>query len=227
MAKDFFDADLVERNAAAPATPAAGGARGADGDRSFFERQKRELPEQVGQASDEIERLRLRQEELERRKQALVEQRRRIEAYERGRRELLEKLGRSAVMVVREGEQAARMAALCSETGAHFQKLHQELEAIAPERWPEAEYDRELTQALAQIEAAGVEYRRALDRINASSWQRAPEGGAGADPLAGVAAGGGAAPHTFTQWMAAGFAFCLPLLTLAALLALIYLLKKG
>jgi hypothetical protein len=227
MAKDFFDSDLIERGAAAPANAAAGNARAPDGERSFFERQKHELPEQVGQTSDEIERLRLRQEELERRKQALVEQRRRVEAYERGRRELLEKLGRSAVMVVREGEQAARVAALCSETGAHFQKLHQELEAIAPERWSEAEYDRELTQALAQIEAAGTEYRRALDRINASSWHRAPENDAGSDPLAGVAAGGGVAPHTFTQWLAAGFAFCLPLLALVSVLALVYLLKQG
>ncbi len=226
MAKDFFDADLIDRGAAPPA-PAAAGDRATDAERSFFERQKQGLPEQVGQTSDEIERLRLRQEELERRKQALVEQRRRIESYERGRRELLGKLGRSAVMVVREGEQAARVATLCSETGAQFQKLHQEIEAIAPERWAEAEYDRELTQALAQIEAAGTEYRRAIDRIDASSWRRAPEGGAEADPLAGGAPAAGAVPRTFTQWLAAGFAFCLPLLVTVAVLAMIYLLHKG
>ncbi|MDD5705226.1 MAG: hypothetical protein PHR35_04835 [Kiritimatiellae bacterium] len=228
MSKDFYDEDLIATSGGAGGTHAGGPAgtvREAGEHDSFYGRQKRDLPEKVSQATDEIERLRQRQEDLERRKQALVEQRRRIEAYEHGRREMLDKLGRSAVMVVREGEQASRMAALCTETGSLFRKLHQELEGLQPENWPEAEYDKELTQALAQIEAASAEYRRAMDRVNASTWRQGEqERGGGAEGYGG-GAGGNGLPQSFTQWIMAGFAFSLPLLIVVVLLALVYILN--
>ena len=229
MAKTFFDDDLIDqgpdgvadasraRTAATPETP------------SVYSQKKRELPEQVNQATDEIERLRQRQEHLERRKQELVDQRRRIEAFEHNRREMLDKLGRSAVLVVREGEQASRMAALCREVGALFSQLHQEMESFFPERWSEEEYDARLTQALAQVEAAGSEYRRAMDRINALGWSRG--GGKAGDE--GSSLGEGlprerrGPPATFTEWLVAGLAFTLPvILVLGALALLVVLLGK-
>jgi prefoldin subunit 5 len=190
---------------------------------------KRELPEQVNQAADEIERLRQRQENLERRKQELIDQRRRIETFEHNRREMLDKLGRSAVLVVREGEQASRMAALCREVGTLFSQLHQEMESFFPERWTEEEYDARLTQALAQVEAAGSEYRRAMDRINALGWNRG--GGKGGDDVSSLGDGlpreRRGLPSTFTEWLVAGLAFTLPvILVLGALALLVVLLGK-
>jgi hypothetical protein len=226
MSKDFFDDDLAAPGTSVPSSSSSSGAAAEAGQTaaaslSFHERQKQALPEQVSRASDEIERLRQRQEELERRRQALAEQRRRIESYEQGRRKLLEQLGRGGVMVMREGEQASRMAALCGETVSLFQRLRREIEEINPASWPEAEYDTLLTQALTRLEAAANEYRRAMDRINASPWHRAvAEGGAAAE-LPGIGgSAGGAVPRSFVQWLIAGFAFTLPLILLLLALAL-------
>lgn len=218
MAKDFFDEDL----ATPPTTGRSAGEPAGAG--SYFSQQKRQLPEQVSQASDEIERLRQRQDEIERRKQALIEQRRRIEAYEHGRHDLLDKLGRSAVLVVREGEQASRMAALCGETGSLFQGLHQELESIAPEKWSEADYDRELTRALAQVDSASQAYRKAMDRLNASAWHRGNQESAAGELAGAGLQTGTAAPQTFTRWLIAGFAFSLPVILILVALFAIYLL---
>jgi prefoldin subunit 5 len=228
MTKAFVDDDLIDRVPDGAAGASRDLAPGAAEGHSVYSQKKRELPEQVNQAVDEIERLRQRQEHLERRKQELVDQRRRIESFEHNRRDMLDKLGRSAVLVVREGEQASRMAALCTEVGSLFSRLHQEMESFFPERWTEEEYDARLTQALAQVEAAGSEYRRAMDRINALAWNRGDGQGA-----ADAAALGGPAvrerqglPATFTGWLLAGLAFTLPLLLVAsALVALIVLLK--
>ena len=229
MAKTFFDDDLIDqgpdgvadasraRTAATPETP------------SVYSQKKHELPEQVNQATDEIERLRQRQEHLERRKQELVDQRRRIEAFEHNRRDMLDKLRRSAVLVVREGEQASRMAALCGEAGALFSKLHQEMETFFPERWTEEEYDARLTQALAQVEAAGTEYHRTMDRINALGWNRG-DGKAPADDASSLDSlmprGHKGLPATFTGWLLAGLAFTLPLLVVASALLVIHFLLK-
>ncbi len=234
MAKDFIDEDLI-RSRPAPGTephPARTAsdesprpAAAASG--SFFNRRKEQIPEQVSQTSDEIERLRQRQEELERRKQALIEQRRRVEAYEQGRKEVLEKLGRSNVMLEREGEQASRMAAMCTETRTLFQGLQKELAAINPESWGESDFDPELTRALAQIESAALAYRKALDRVNASAWHRGNQEGASAADLAGGGSTGAEAPRAFHHWMLAGFAFSLPLVLIAIVLFVVYMLASG
>lgn len=216
MAKEFFDDDLIDsEHAAASATARTGTALSLAEDHSVYAQKKRELPDQVNQAADEIDRLRQRQESLERRKQELIDQRRRIESFEHNRRDMLDKLGRSTVLVVREGEQASRMAALCTEVSSLFSKLHQEMESFGPERWTEEEYDARLTQALAQVEAAASEYRRAMDRINAMGWNRGGKSGDDGLALDGLApARKGGLPATFVDWLVAGFAFTLPLLIL-------------
>ena len=111
MATDFFDEDLAEAAPAPAPSPAAPAAPGE----SYYERRKREMPEQLTKTGDEIERLKQRQEALERRKQEIIDQRRRVELFEHNRKDLLDKLRRNAVMVVRESEQASRTAALCTE----------------------------------------------------------------------------------------------------------------
>lgn len=229
MSRAFFDDDLIDRGPeGTDETPSAYGDAVQEAP-SVYSRKKSELPEQVNQASDEIERLRQRQESLERRKQELVDQRRRIEAFEYNRRDMLDKLRRSAVLVVREGEQAGRMAALCGEVGALFSKLHQEMETFFPERWTEEEYDARLTQALAQVEAASAEYQRAMNRLNALGW-RSTDGKAPVDDAASleglVPRGRRGQPGTFTGWLLAGFAFTLPLIiTIGILIAVYFLLK--
>ncbi len=220
MATDFFDEDLAGTAAPAPAPAAAPAASGE----SYYERQKRELPEKLSKTGDEIERLKQRQEALERRKQEIIDQRRRVELFEHNRKDLLDKLRRNAVMVVRESEQASRTAALCTEVGGLFSRLHQELEAFAPDSWSEEEYDARLTEALAKVDAATAEYRKAMDQVAAVNWRGAEaprdDGDAPMD-----SAGGG--PRGFGRWFLAGLAFSIPFAVIAAIVLAVVFAMRG
>lgn len=215
MATDFFDDDL---SAAAPVGSAQSDGSSASGE-SFYDRKKRELPEQLTRTGDEIERLKQRQEALERRKQEIIDQRRRVELFEHNRKDLLEKLRRNAVMIVRESEQASRTAALCDEVGNQFSKLHQELESFAPDSWTEEEYDAKLTEALAKLDAATAEYRKSMDRVAAVNWRDAAVNNADSDSALEPVSGG--APRGFGRWLIAGLAFAIPFAVLAAIILVV------
>ena len=221
MATDFFDEDLAETAPTPPPAPATSAAAGE----SYYERRKREMPEQLTKTGDEIERLKQRQEALERRKQEIIDQRRRVELFEHNRKDLLDKLRRNAVMVVRESEQASRTAALCTEVGNLFSRLHGELEAFAPDSWTEEEYDARLTEALAKVDAAGAEYRKAMDQVAAVNWR-------GADAVRDESdnafePGGGNAPRGFGRWFLAGLAFSIPFAILAAIIIAVVFVLRG
>ena len=219
MATDFFDEDLAESAAAKPAAPSP-----APQGESYYERQKRELPEQLSRTGDEIERLKQRQEALERRKQEIIDQRRRVELFEHNRKDLLDKLRRNAVMVVRESEQASRTAALCTEVGNLFSRLHRELEAFAPDSWTEEEYDARLTEALAKVDAASAEYRKAMDQVAAVNWRASD---AAHDDGDGTLDAGGGAPRSFGRWFLAGLAFSIPFAILAAIIIAVVFVLRG
>ncbi len=218
MATDFFDDDLSE------STPPPAASSPAPSGESYYERQRRELPEQLSKTGDEIERLKQRQEALERRKQEIIDQRRRVELFEHNRKDLLDKLRRNAVMVVRESEQASRTAALCNEVGGLFSRLHQELEAFAPDSWSEEEYDARLTEALAKIDAATAEYRKAMDQISAVNWRGADASRDDDDSSLDAI---GDAPRGFGRWFMAGLAFSIPFAILAALIVAIVFFLRG
>lgn len=208
MSTDFVDQDLL--SSVQPTSPEEPKSE------SYYSRHKKELPEELTRNTDELERLRQRQEALERRKQEINDQRRRIELFEHNRRDLLDKLRRNGVMVVREGEMASRMAALCSEVGSLFSRLHTEMESFAPETWQENEYDARLTDALAKVDAATAEYRKSMDRVSAVDWH--------ASALNTASDSSDASPDAsshrgFTHWFLAGLAFSLPLVILLTLAA--------
>ena len=216
MATDFFDDDLAEP---APVDyPAATLNHSSKSNDSYHARQKRELPEAQASTGDEIERLRMRQQELEKRKQEIVEQRHRIELLERNKSDLLEKLRRNNVLVVRQGEQAARAAAICKEAGTRFTQLHQDIDSINPDAWDEADYGANLVNALAKVDSATNEYRAAMDRVAAVDWH-APQG-AMPDVNGLEGPSGSTSSHGFTYWLLAGFAFTLPVIIVFILLAL-------
>ena len=220
MATDFFDEDLAETAPAPQAAPAVSAATGE----SYYERRKREMPEQLTKTGDEIERLKQRQEALERRKQEIIDQRRRVELFEHNRKDLLDKLRRNAVMVVRESEQASRTAALCTEVGNLFSRLHGELEAFAPDSWTEEEYDARLTEALAKVDAAGAEYRKAMDQVAAVNWRGAD---VAHDDSDGSLEQSGGAPRSFGRWLLAGIAFSIPFAILAAIIIVVVFILRG
>lgn len=222
MATDFFDEDLAEpapgeyAAAAAPRAQAAGATA-----ESFHARQKKDLPEAQAAAGDEIERLRMRQQELERRKQEIIDQRHRIDLLERNKADLLGKLRRNAVLVVRQGEQASRAAAICSEAGAGFSRLHRDMEAINPDSWDEEDYEKNLVDALAKVDSAAAEYRAAMDRVASIDWRGGAPGpvrDAAGPEARGVTPG----RRGFAYWLVAGFAFTLPAVVALAIVAVIF-----
>ena len=207
------------RDAAADANPAAE-ASGPGAQESYYATRKRELPESLSVKQDEIERLRLRQEMLEKQKQALAGLRRKLDAFEEGRRDLQEKLGRSAVLLSREEARASRMATLCAESRLRFEQLKADIATQNPENWSEEGFEPALTQALAQIEAARQVYRRTLDRVNASDWQEAGRNTVvPSDAAIGVGTMPASLPKSFRYWLVAGVAFSIvpALLTLLLL----------
>lgn len=201
--------EAARRTLDAPPAPPVPPATEPDPAVSYYASCTRSLPEDLSAKSDEIQRLRMRQETLEKQKQALDVLRRKLDAFAGGRRDLLEKLGRSIVLLSREETRAARMATLCAESRKHFEHLRHELEAQVPDEWSEADFDAALTQALAQVESARQVYRRTLDRVNASDWSlsddRRPALKGRAvddDPVR--------SPAGFGYWFKAGLAFTLP-----------------
>lgn len=154
MASDFVDNDLLRP---APAEPAAGKAAG---DALLYERLKRRVEDDESRASDELERIRKRSEEVERQRQALRALRGKQADFDRSYRELSERVKRHIVLLKGEEEQASRAATVCHETRHRFESLAEELDRIDPESWTEASLETDLTQALAQVESARAVFRK-------------------------------------------------------------------
>ncbi len=194
----------------------------SDAARGRLDRQRSELSHQVGGAAGEIERLRMKQAELEREKQELQQLARKQEDYERGKREMTEKLSRSVVLLEKEREQAVRMAELLAETRERFAEQLTALERIREDEWVDGDFKEELESALAEVDAAKTIYKKALARIEASSWHKSAGSNAAAGPLEPTAEGGAVLPRGFGFWLKAGLAFSLPI---AAVLIVLFLIS--
>lgn len=214
MATDFVDNDLLKP---APAPDAQ--TRGADA--TLYERLKRRVEDDESRASDEIDRIRKRSEDIERQRQVLRALRGKQADFDRSYRETTERLKRHLVLLKGEEEQASRAATVCHETRHRFESLQEELSRIDPESWSEATHESDLTQALAQIEAARAVFRKGLDRVAAIGWRpdesRAPQG---EDALGDTAA----PTRRFVDWLKIGMALTLPLAVVLVVLLAVYLL---
>ena len=219
MASDFVDSDLLR-----PLPPTDAAARTTEGG-STHERIKRRVEDDESRASDELERIRKRTEELERQRQALRALRGKQAEFDRSHRELLERLKRHVVLLKGEEEQASRAATVCHETRHRFEALQEELAHIDPESWSEASLEADLTQALAQIEAARAVFRKGVDRVAAIGWRpdeaRSPQG---EPPLADA----GRPARRFVDWVRIGCALAVPTaVLLALLLAVVWMLARS
>ncbi len=212
MATDFVDDDLLRPMLAPDSTahpPTAG----------RYERTKRRVEEEESRASDELERIRKRSEEIERQRQTLRALKGRQADFDRSFRELGDRLKRHVVLLKDEEEQASRAATVCHEIRMRFESLQEELDRIDPESWDEATHESELTQALAQIEAARAVYRKGVDRVTAIGW-RPDEARV---PQVEDALGDGSVQRRFGDWLKIGVALAIPLALALAILLAIYL----
>jgi len=128
---------------------------------------KNEVDENVAQAVTELERLRKRQEDLEREKRELEELRRKQEEYERGKREMVERFGQSLVTLEKDELQAERLAELLGQTRKRFREMLNEIQAVNEAIWPEERFGDELNKALTLIEDARMEYNKSMSKVDA------------------------------------------------------------
>lgn len=184
MAGNFTDLDLSKR-----LVPADGDAEEHAAGR--LARQKEDIADKVASAAEEIERLRMRQDELEYAKKALQDLNRKQNDYDHGKKEILASLGRSILQMEKDEVRAARMVELLASTRQKFKALLAEIHEIREERWAEPEFEEELDRALALVENARMVYNKSVAKIDAESWQRGERGSGALVPLDG---GGGVAP---------------------------------
>lgn len=230
MARDFFDDDLLESDDREE--PAVGGQETvpvsaiSEAGLKRMAQQRSQLTTQAAGTAEEIERLRMRQEDLEREKEHIKKLAQKQEAYQEGKRDIITKLETSVIVAEKEQNRATRMAELLSETRANFTDLLAELKAIDESGWNDDEYEVQLDRANVLVENALKDYRKSIARIDAVGWTSdsevvahvSPEVGAGSNNTARIG---------FLRWIAIGFAVSLPVLLLIAGLFIAWLYFSG
>lgn len=216
MATDFVDDDLLRPPAPPHSRPPIPVAEGGG-----YDRTKHRLEEQESQASDELDRIRKRSEEIERQRQTLRALRGKQGEFDRSHRDLGERLQRHVVLLKNEEEQAARAATVCHEVRKRFETLQEELDRIDPDAWSDATHEADLTQALAQIEAARAVFRKGVDRVTALGWR--PDGDPAPRSEDRLEAGLLEPSRRFGDWLKIGAALTLPLAVVLIVLLTVYL----
>ena len=207
MDPDFFDDDL---SAVDIASQEEEGTKEREIAQGLMDRQKRELSGQAATAASEIERLHMKQIELEKERSTLEDLSRRQAEYEDGKREMIETLDRSIVLLEKEEVQAARMAELLSVTRSRFSDALAELKDIDEESWADGKFQLELNRAMVLVEDARTVYKKGMARVDASSWHKGAAGKGlpvACEPIPGVSS----QSRGFGFWLKLGLAFSLPI----------------
>ncbi len=187
---------------------------------------KQELDQRVAGATEELEKLRQRQEDLDRQRKDLDDLRKKQDDYAHGRREMTDRLTQSLVTIEKEEIAANRLAELLSATRKRFKAMLGDLQAIDEETWSEEAFRTELNKASTLVDDIRLEYNKAVAKMDAISTAAPAAGGApGAHPAVIFEEGrrhDEEPPRTFSYWLKVGLAVTLPLiLTLVALMGII------
>lgn len=234
---DFFDDDLVSKRGGArksksetEAEPGATEAlpRGAtDFNLTRMARQKEQVEETMAHAAQELERLRQRQENLEKEKHVLEDLRRRQSEYERAKREMLEHLNHSLISLEKDELNAEKLLELVTTTRKRCRTWLAEIDSIDEELWPEDQFREEMGKSLAKIEDIRLEYNKALAKIE-SLGSEEKKVAATHHPIMYEESQAGESEHGFGYWLKVGFAVSLPvILTLVILWIMYYMHSMG
>ena len=240
MGTDFFDDDLVREREAALKIKLDGESGGkrdghipssrdlpsravSDLTLTHLARHKQEVTEQMVDKTQELDRLRARQEELEKERRLLEDLRKKQEAFESGRRELKDRLGESLVRMEKDQLQAERLGQMLGETRRAFRARLDEVDALDAESWTEDNLLDELNKALALLEDVRAEYNQGVAKLDAVR----PAAGAAARPLSFAKepeAAPGSVAQGFGYWLRSGLAFSLPLMVWLAVLLVAWMI---
>jgi chromosome segregation ATPase len=232
---DFIDEDLIQRRESvkeikmgpaaaggAPEVPAPAGKLNL----THLTRRKEDLNSQVATAMDELERLRQRQEALEREKSLVEFLRKSQEKYESGKRDLVGSLEQSLVSLEREEVLLNQRVELLADTEKRFKDMLGELRGIQEEGWPtDAEgYREELTRVLVLLDNMRKEFNKALARIEALRSDTPAVGES--KPLLFEGQAAGLVDKGFWFWAKLGLAVSLPItVAILVLAAVIFALR--
>ncbi len=246
--RDFFDEDLVKhrdeikrikmgpadkpaKNATPDPVEGVGVSPVGDFNLTRMMRRKEKIAENSVHATEELERLRNRQQDLERQKKDLENMRSRIAEFEAGRREMLEMLAQSVVSLEKRGIQTSTLADLLELTRVRFNELREELQSLDETSWSEDVFREELGKALTTVENARMEFNKSSARVKSIGSEQEP---VSASEYAPAVFSGAIMPpleeKSFGDWIRIGFAVSLPLLVLlsiAIVLQVIYFVKSG
>ena len=217
MARSFVDTDLLE-----PDMPDEQVWQDETEDAAArLARRKEHIQEQVADAAEEIERLQMRQKELEQARHALRELHRKQHEYQEGKKDLIEKLNRRALQLRREETRLTRTLELVTVTRRDFESMLHELRDIREDQWSESGFEESLDTALALLESMRGGYTQATARLEAQgvSASRAGRGDANEAPLPDHMV----MPGGWIFWFRAGIAFALSLGAVGGLLLALYL----
>ncbi|MDD2235967.1 MAG: hypothetical protein PHG65_02015 [Kiritimatiellae bacterium] len=244
---DFFDDDLIQKREGAkrirmgagdevqpagiPAAPSDTLPSRNVGDLNLtrMARHREEVEDSVAKTTEELERLRQRQEALERERRDLQELRTRQDDFESGRRGIIDRLGQTVLTLERDEIRAAQVTDLLGTTRQRFKTMLAELENLDPESWEENKIRDELGKALAIIEDARLEYKKSMSKIetirerNISSDQNEPV--LFEEPVIRSSE----QQKSWGYWLKVGFAVSLPLLGIVIAIAItaFVLLARG
>lgn len=244
MGTDFFDEDLVRERESALKIKLDGESGGAPRDGfipssrdlpnrpvsdltlTHLARHKQEVTEQMVDKTQELDRLRARQEELEKERRTLEDMRKKQEAFDTGRRELKNRLSESLVRMEKDQLQADRLTQLLDETRRVFRARLDEVTELNEEQWADENLLDELNKGLALLENVRSDYNKALAKIEAIHPQVPAGAAAAVRPLTFEDAPGLSAEGAqgFGYWLRAGLAFTLPLMSLLTILAVTWML---
>src|SRR5947208_16091113 len=183
------------------------------------------LDPQVQKSQEQLLSLKRQQEQTEKQKGELEELSRRQEELERGRAEMTDKLTRSLVVLEREAYETQKKLEQLRATRESFGQHLEILEGLDPKSWNPSDLHRELSRALSTVDDARAEFSQQRTRLQAITTQDSdnvplPEA---APDVAGIHG-----EPSLGTWGLIGFAFSLPLITVALIgLVIFWWMAKG
>lgn len=183
------------------------------------------VDQKVKAAQEQLLQLRMQQEEIERQKQHLEALRIKQERFVAGKRDLLDKLGRSNNHVERELYDAQKRVEELSVTHDEFLRHLEILKSLQPEKWHRAQVNEELDSALAAIDDAENDFAKGIRRLHAMTPPESASSGPVSldDSDAPVLAPFLSNSDDMMPWMRRGLAFSAPMM--AALFVAIVLIR--
>lgn len=179
-----------------------------------------DVDHKVKAAQEQLLQLRMQQEEIERQKHQLETLRVKQERFVAGKRDLLEKLGRSVSHVERELYDTQKRVEELSLTQDDFRRHLDILKSLQPEKWHRSQVDEELDQALAAIQDAEADYSKGTRRLDSlRSVEVVPvtsvmnrQMGPSEESISDQTMTLSSPTREMMIWMRRGFAFTLPLI---------------